>query len=110
VAGALLKKAGHRVTIAGDGRQAAEFAARECFDVVLMDMHMPEMDGIEATRAIRALPAPASQVPIVALTAAGATSDIQSCLDAGMNYFLVKPFRMERLDAILVTLSNISKE
>ena len=101
VAGALLKKAGHRVTIAGDGRQAAEFAARECFDVVLMDMHMPEMDGIEATRAIRALPAPASQVPIVALTAAGATSDIQSCLDAGMNYFLVKPFRMERLDAIL---------
>ena len=110
VAGALLKKAGHRVTIAGDGRQAAEFAARECFDVVLMDMHMPEMDGIEATRAIRALPAPASQVPIVALTAAGATSDIQSCLDAGMNYFLVKPFRMERLDAILVTLSNIPKE
>jgi CheY-like chemotaxis protein len=101
VAGALLKKAGHRVTIAGDGRQAAEFVARERFDVVLMDMHMPEMDGIEATRVIRALPAPASQVPIVALTAAGAGSDIQSCLEAGMNYFLVKPFRMERLDAIL---------
>ncbi|HEX7640684.1 MAG TPA: response regulator [Burkholderiaceae bacterium] len=101
VAGTLLKKAGHRVTIAGDGRQAAELAARENFDVVLMDMHMPEMDGIEATRAIRALPAPASQVPIVALTAAGASSDIQTCLEAGMNYFLVKPFRMERLDAIL---------
>ena len=101
VAGALLKKAGHRVTIAGDGRRAAELAAQGGFDVVLMDMHMPEMDGIEATRAIRALPLPASQVPIVALTAAGASSDIQICLDAGMNYFLVKPFRMERLDAIL---------
>jgi signal transduction histidine kinase len=101
VAGALLKKAGHRVTIAGDGRQAADLVARERFDVVLMDMHMPEMDGIEATRAIRALPAPASQVPIVALTAAGAGSDVQSCLEAGMNYFLVKPFRVERLDAIL---------
>ena len=101
VAGALLKKAGHRVTIAGDGREAAAMVAREPFDVVLMDMHMPEMDGIEATRAIRALPAPASQVPIVALTAAGASSDIETCLEAGMNYFLVKPFRMERLDAIL---------
>ena len=101
VAGALLKRAGHRVTIAGDGREAVELVARERFDVVLMDMHMPEMDGIEATRAIRALPAPISQVPIVALTAAGASSDIQSCLEAGMNYFLVKPFRMERLDVIL---------
>jgi signal transduction histidine kinase len=101
VAGALLKKAGHRVTIAGDGREAADLVARESFDVVLMDMHMPEMDGIEATRAIRGLPAPASQVPIVALTAAGSGSDIQTCLEAGMNYFLVKPFRIERLDAIL---------
>ncbi|MBV8635594.1 MAG: response regulator, partial [Burkholderiaceae bacterium] len=110
VAGALLKKAGHRVTIAGDGRQAAELVARERFDVVLMDMHMPEMDGIEATRAIRALPAPASQVPIVALTAAGASSDVQTCLEAGMNYFLVKPFRMERLDAILANFADGPKD
>ncbi|HEX8955639.1 MAG TPA: ATP-binding protein, partial [Burkholderiaceae bacterium] len=109
VAGALLKKAGHRVTIAGDGRQAVELAARESFDVVLMDMHMPEMDGIEATRAIRALPGSASQVPIVALTAAGAGSDIQTCLEAGMNYFLVKPFRMERLDAILANFVDTPK-
>ena len=106
VAGALLKKAGHSVTIAADGRQALEFASRQQFDVVLMDMHMPEMDGLEATRAIRLLPLPASAVPIVALTAAGATSDIQTCLDAGMNYFLVKPFRMERLDAILSEMSR----
>jgi len=101
VAGALLKRAGHEVTIAGDGNQAVELAARQTFDMVLMDMHMPEMDGLEATRAIRLLPGPASKVPIVALTAAGASSDIQTCLEAGMNYFLVKPFRIERLEAIL---------
>ena len=101
VAGILLKKAGHDVTIAGNGNQAVDLVSRQAFDLVLMDMHMPDMDGLQATRAIRLLPAPASNVPIVALTAAGASSDIQTCLDAGMNYFLVKPFRMERLEAIL---------
>jgi signal transduction histidine kinase/DNA-binding response OmpR family regulator len=101
VAGALLKRAGHEVTIAGDGNQAVELASRQAFDVVLMDMHMPEMDGIGATRAIRLLPGPASKVPIVALTAAGSSSDVQACLEAGMNYFLVKPFRIERLEAVL---------
>jgi CheY-like chemotaxis protein len=52
------------------------------------------------------MPAPASSLPIVALTAAGALSDIQICMDAGMNYFLVKPFRMERLSGILQQLSS----
>jgi signal transduction histidine kinase/DNA-binding response OmpR family regulator len=101
VAGTLLKKAGHEVTIASDGNQAVELASRQAFDVVLMDMHMPDMDGIGATRAIRQLPGPASKVPIIALTAAGASSDVQACLEAGMNYFLVKPFRIERLEAVL---------
>lgn len=108
VAGTLLKRAGHQVTIACDGHQALELASSQSFDVVLMDMHMPEMDGLEATKAIRLLPAPASRVPIVALTAAGSSSDIETCLQAGMNYFLVKPFRMERLEAILseMTVAN----
>jgi signal transduction histidine kinase/DNA-binding response OmpR family regulator len=106
VATALLKKAGHTVRIANNGRQAIDILSREQFDIVLMDMHMPEVDGLEATKAIRALSTPASQVPIVALTAAGTLSDIQTCLDAGMNYFLVKPFRMERLDNILSEIAR----
>lgn len=105
VAVALLKKAGHTVQIAQNGHEAVLAVQNEVFDVVLMDMHMPEMDGLAATRAIRSMPKPASTLPIVALTAAGALSDIQTCMDAGMNYFLVKPFRMERLSSILQELS-----
>ena len=101
----MLKKAGHTVEVAQNGQEAVVAVQNGVFDVVLMDMHMPEMDGLAATRAIRAMPAPASTLPIVALTAAGALSDIQTCMDAGMNYFLVKPFRMERLSSILHELS-----
>ena len=110
VAGALLKKAGHSVRIAQNGREALDMMSQEPFDIVLMDMHMPEMDGLEATKAIRVLPTPAASVPIVALTAAGTFSDIQICLDAGMNYFLVKPFRIERLDSILSEIARANSE
>ena len=106
VAVALLKKSGHTVQIAQNGYEAVLAVQEQSFDVILMDMHMPEMDGLAATRAIRCLPAPASTLPIVALTAAGSLSDIQTCMDAGMNYFLVKPFRMERLGSILQELSG----
>jgi signal transduction histidine kinase/PleD family two-component response regulator len=107
VAVSLLQRAGHRVSIAGNGSEVLDMLQRDTnFDVILMDMHMPEMDGLEATRAIRKMKGPASALPIVALTAAGALSDIQTCLDAGMNYFLVKPFRMERLQSILVEMSG----
>lgn len=103
---ALLKKSGHTVQVAQNGHEAVRAVQDGRFDVILMDMHMPEMDGLAATRAIRGMPAPASSLPIVALTAAGALSDIQICMDAGMNYFLVKPFRMERLSGILQQLSS----
>jgi CheY-like chemotaxis protein len=106
VAVSLLKKAGHTVQVAQNGHEAVLAVQNGPFDVILMDMHMPEMDGLAATRAIRCLPAPASALPIVALTAAGALSDIQTCMDAGMNYFLVKPFRMERLSSILNELAG----
>jgi signal transduction histidine kinase/DNA-binding response OmpR family regulator len=107
VAASLLQRAGHHVSIAGNGCEVLDMLQRDTtFDVILMDMHMPEMDGLEATRAIRKMNGPASELPIVALTAAGALSDIQTCLDAGMNYFLVKPFRMERLQSILVEMSG----
>ena len=105
VAVSLLKKAGHTVHVVPNGREAVRAVQDAAFDVILMDMHMPEMDGLAAARAIRGLPAPVSQLPIVALTAAGALSDIQTCMDAGMNYFLVKPVRMERLGSILDELA-----
>ena len=110
VAATLLRKAGHTVQIVQNGLEAVEAlrngtqGSHGPYDVVLMDMHMPDMDGLEATRVIRAMDGPASKLPIVALTAAGALSDIQICLDAGMNFFLAKPFRMERLHGILQEL------
>ncbi len=107
VATTLLRKAGHRVDVAANGHEVLAMVRRDTsFDVILMDMHMPEMDGLEATSAIRKLDGPARDLPIIALTAAGALSDIQVCMDAGMNYFLVKPFRMERLRAILSELGS----
>jgi signal transduction histidine kinase len=106
VATSLLKKAGHSVHVVPNGHEAVRAVQSGAYDVILMDMHMPEMDGLAATRAIRCLPPPASSLPIVALTAAGALADIQTCMDAGMNYFLVKPFRMERLGSILDALPS----
>ncbi|TCS38693.1 serine/threonine protein kinase and signal transduction histidine kinase [Paucimonas lemoignei] len=106
VAQSLLKKAGHQVHMVADGRAAVAAAAAELYDVILMDMHMPEMDGLEATRLIRAMDMPYSAVPIVALTAAGQVSDVQTCLDAGMNYFLTKPIRVDRLRAVLMELAE----
>ena len=71
------------------------------FDVVLMDVQMPEMDGIAATRAIRAMPAPVGTVPIIALTAYASREDLKGCLDAGMNDFLTKPLERAKLVAAL---------
>jgi CheY-like chemotaxis protein len=105
VASSLLQRAGHTVHVVPNGHEAVRAVQHGAYDVILMDMHMPEMDGLAATRAIRCLPAPASSLPIVALTAAGALTDIQTCMDAGMNYYLVKPFKMERLGSILSELS-----
>jgi PAS domain S-box-containing protein len=86
-----LETAGHRVTIAADGLQAYEACEREQFDLVFMDVQMPEMDGLEAAQKIRAkLPAYA-EVPIVALTANGEIDMHLACLQAGMNDVVTKP-------------------
>ncbi|CAA7612678.1 conserved hypothetical protein [Magnetospirillum sp. LM-5] len=96
-----LERRGHRVHAVPDGAQALEALRTRPYDVVLMDMQMPVMDGLEATRAIRSLPAPAGQVPIVALTANAFRSDAESCAAAGMNGFLAKPVDFFQLQATL---------
>ncbi len=83
--------------VAGNGLEAIEAVRRVPYDIVLMDVHMPEMDGLDATKAIRSLKGPESRVPIVALTANAFSHDIEQCRAAGMNGHVGKPFRKEEL-------------
>jgi signal transduction histidine kinase/DNA-binding response OmpR family regulator len=96
VACELLADVGVQVQVAGNGRIAVEMAARERFDAILMDMQMPEMDGIDATRTIQALP-DWPGTPIIAMTANAMTADRKRCLDAGMVDFVAKPIEPEQL-------------
>lgn len=99
---ALLESLGHHAHFVGDGRAAVRAAAERRFDLVLMDLHMPEMDGIAATRAVRAMPdQAAATMPIVALTADAFQATRQRCLDAGMNDFLTKPVSPQDLATAL---------
>lgn len=91
VAVQLLKDFQIQVDIAANGLEAVSAATRGKYDVICMDMSMPEMDGLAATRAIRALVGPAGAVPIIALTANAFPEDVRACLAAGMNDFLAKP-------------------
>ena len=107
---AILRKHGHRVTIAGDGKQALEFYAREKFDLILMDMQMPEMDGIEATIAIRLLEqSTGTRIPIVAVTANAMLGDRERCLNAGMDDYVSKPLRAEGLVTTIQRVIALSK-
>jgi signal transduction histidine kinase/CheY-like chemotaxis protein len=98
VAVRMLQKRGHTVTVAGDGAQALAAMAVAEFDVVLMDVQMPGMDGFTATAAIRAGEQGTTRhIPIVALTAHAMREDRQRCLDAGMDAYLTKPFNANQL-------------
>jgi signal transduction histidine kinase/ActR/RegA family two-component response regulator/HPt (histidine-containing phosphotransfer) domain-containing protein len=99
---ALLETLGHDATFTSNGQEALQAARSRRFDVVLMDLHMPVLDGVGATRAIRALPDPAiSTLPIVALTADAFPETRERCLVAGMNDFLTKPVSPQKLAASL---------
>jgi PAS domain S-box-containing protein len=94
----LLERHGHRVTIADNGHQAVTHAERNNFDVILMDLQMPELDGLEATRRIREHERTTGRhVPIIAMTAHALKGDRQRCLEAGMDEYVAKPVRERQL-------------
>lgn len=108
VARGYLEDDGHNVTIVGDGRAALARVQAEDFDLVLMDMHMPEMDGITATRQIRGLDAPVAEIPIIAATAGAMPEDIERCLAAGMNDFVPKPIDPLSLTIVMARALGIT--
>jgi two-component system sensor histidine kinase/response regulator len=98
----LLEKRGHSVTVAGNGREALAALEGENFDLVLMDVQMPEMDGFEATAAIREREkGSGNRLSIVALTAHAMKGDREKCLAGGMDGYLSKPIRPQELDELL---------
>ena len=106
----LLEYRGHLATVVPDGEEAVLAAQQNRYDLVLMDMQMPRLDGLGATRAIRALPGPASRVRIVALTANSFAHDREACLAAGMDGFMAKPITLERLDAALAEAAALAPQ
>ena len=102
----LLEKAGHSVVVAGNGKEALRAVDREPFDVILMDVQMPEMGGFEATAAIRARENGGSRVPIIALTAHAMKGDREACLAAGMDGYVAKPISSKALFAEIETLTT----
>jgi CheY-like chemotaxis protein len=98
VAARFLERLGHTVTVANDGREAVAAWQAAPFDLVLMDVQMPEMDGFEAVAAIRELERGGSaRVPIIALTAHAMSGDRERCLAAGMDGYLTKPVKLAQL-------------
>jgi PAS domain S-box-containing protein len=97
-----LAKRGHQVTVVGNGREALAKFGQQDFDIVLMDVQMPEMDGFEATAAIRALEAErGTHVPVIAMTAHAMKGDRERCLEAGMDDYVSKPVRPHELFAAI---------
>ncbi len=103
----ILEKEGHRVVVAGNGREALTAWLNQPFDLILMDVQMPEMDGFQSTSAIRRAEAASnSHIPIVALTAHAMTGDRERCLAAGMDDYISKPINRS---ALLETIARHSK-
>ncbi len=105
VVGELLRRLGHIVTFAADGEEAVNRIERGAFDVVFMDVQLPRVDGLEATRRVRAM---GRRTPIIALTAHSSRSDRDRCLTAGMNSVLVKPVTRAQLAEAIGAASEVS--
>ena len=97
----LLERLGNEVKVARNGAEAVAAAALEAFDIILMDCQMPEMDGFQATAAIRAAEGDTRHTPIIALTANAMQGDRERCVEAGMDDYLSKPVRADELTAVL---------
>jgi CheY-like chemotaxis protein len=108
VASGLLELQGHRVDTAGNGREAVEAFERENYDVVLMDLEMPEMDGLAATVAIREIEEKTGRrTPIVAMTAHGGEEFRNRCLESGMDGYVSKPLRPDELFQVVKGLPRM---
>jgi PAS domain S-box-containing protein len=107
----LLRKHGYAITVAGNGVEALALMDRQDFDLVLMDVQMPEMDGFEATRAIRAREQQGqTRIPVVALTAHALKGDRERCLECGMDSYVEKPIRPEQLLTAIEQLIGTSRK
>jgi signal transduction histidine kinase/ActR/RegA family two-component response regulator len=102
----VLESRGHQVTSAVNGKEAVQQFAGGSFDLILMDVEMPEMDGLEATRIIRATEQPPSHIPVYAITAHTLSSDRENCFDAGMDGFISKPINV---DDVLRLAAGVSR-
>ena len=97
----LLSREGHRVEVAANGLEALEAVKQRRFDIVFMDLHMPEMDGIEASRQIRAWENEGNHTFIVALTASYLPEEGQILFEAGIDNYLSKPFQIEHIQRLV---------
>ncbi|RMG66332.1 MAG: response regulator [Bacteroidetes bacterium] len=95
-----LQRFGYEILLAENGRQAVDLMRQQPVDLIFMDVQMPEMDGLQATRAIRGLSLPVPPV-IVAMTANAMEGDREACLQVGMDDYLAKPFRVHEVEQIL---------
>src|ERR1035438_3332869 len=107
----LLEKLGHIVVLASTGRQVLDILERQCPDVILMDVQMPEMGGLEATAAIRLKEKErGGHVPIIGLTAHALSGDREKCLQAGMDAYLAKPVHREDLTRVLAETMAVCRQ
>lgn len=101
VAVGMLKRLGCQVSVAENARETLALVTQQAFDIILMDIQLPDKDGLSLTHMVREMAGWLSQVPIIAMTAGGGVNDRQCCLNAGMNDYLVKPLTLDTLSELL---------
>ena len=106
----MLEKAGHQIEIAGNGLEALDALIRTEPDLVLMDVNMPEMDGLTATKRIRELPGPKAKIPIIALTANAMKGDRERMIAAGMDDYVSKPIDPAKLAEAILRHCDVKTE